>query len=107
MKKLIDKNIPDNYGIPFKSEMKSRILRIAWILNYLQNGSVNQSIHQSYNDTSQLDYNISKNGWINVIMEPTSVNINSSYYYQSMKKERVLRGDLPIVTYSIKECNNV
>ncbi len=100
---------PPMYSIPTRGQMKGRICRLDWILNYIQNGTVSKQYSTSCSETTHLDAEQSKFGWISKPLdsgdESTIVNLNSSYHVQSIIP--VILGNMPIRVHAIVECDEL
>ena len=105
MTKLVSRSIPKDYGIPDRQQMKGRLYRLSWILNYLQNATVCRHFSQCYGEASDLDPLLSKYGWKNKILAPGAANVNSSYYAHEFT--RVLLGNMPVVTVETEETDAI
>lgn len=105
MNKLSTRNIPPYYGIPMRLEMKARLCRMAWVMNYIQNGTVCNYFTTCYGEPGELDPSLSKYGWTNKIVKPTTKNINSSYYQHRFND--VDADQCPIISTETLEIDNV
>lgn len=108
MSKLVNKEIPAMYGIPSRAQMRARLCRLDWVLNYIQNGTVTRDFAASCYTPHRLDPERSRFGWHNKPLEtsgPNLVNINSSYHTQSLTQ--VLLGEMPIRVHATVECDEL
>ena len=108
MAKLATKEIPAMYSIPTRAQMKARLCRLDWVLNYIQNGTVTRDFAASCYAPHLLDAERSRFGWLNKPLETSGtnvVNINSSYHTQSL--DRVLMGEMPIRVHATVECDEL
>lgn len=104
---LCTKAIPEMYSIPTRTQMKARICRLDWVLNYIQNGTVSKHASTSYDASLPFDKDQSLYGWQSVPLDIEGnnlVNLNSSYHTQSLTQ--VLLGQMPIRVHATKECDD-
>lgn len=104
---LCTKAIPEMYSIPTRTQMKARICRLDWVLNYIQNGTVSKHASTSYDASLPFDKDQSLYGWQSVPLDIEGnnlVNLNSSYHTQSLTQ--VLLGQMPIRAHATKECDD-
>lgn len=100
--------IPELYGIPTRAQMKGRLFRLYWVLNYLQNGTVSKHAATSYDALLPLDNSITRFGWTRKQLDTQGVNhvnLNSSYHVQSLGQ--VILGDMPIFVHATTECDEL
>lgn len=103
MAKLAKKKIPDAYSIPTRGQMKARLARLDWVINYLQNGTVLRGMSALCDSSSQIDEKQSLYGWKRIEMEPIGANLNSSYHTQVLKT--CLLGEMPLSVHATVECD--
>lgn len=78
--KLLKATIPEHYGIPTRMEMKTRIHRMRWMLEYAQNTAYAPVYGLCYNDCSPTDDTLSIYGWRAVEVPCDAQTLNSSYH---------------------------
>ena len=109
MSTLSTKEIPPMYSIPSRGQMKGRIYRLDWVLNYIQNATVSKTFATSCSDPTPLDKEQSRFGWIgkplDIEGEKNLVNLNSSYHIQSIVP--VVLGNMPIRVHATMECDDL
>ena len=83
--KMINREIPPHYGIPTRLQMRARIRRMGWIMNYLQNASVCNLFASCYADSVQKSANgshaLSVYGWRARPLAQTDARAFNSGYY--------------------------
>jgi hypothetical protein len=109
LKKLSNKEIPKNYGIPTITAMKARIYRTHWILEYFQNGSISSKYIKNQANTSNMDPSLSQWGWICMPLENPSIENYNSSYYVSVFNENYDKssGGMPLKLYTMVETDNI
>jgi hypothetical protein len=108
-KTLSKQDIPPLYGIPSIIEMKARIYRVQWILEYLQNGGLSPRYGKNQFDTSKHKRNSSQWGWMcEFIAKPKLQQYNSSYLASKFNDDHDNNSSTwPLFLFSTKETNNV
>jgi hypothetical protein len=109
LKKLAEKVLPPQWGIPSEKEMKARIYRIHWILEYYQNGGLAAKYAKNYSDVSNMDNKLSVWGWkCEYITRPTVKDFNSTYYYNKMRDNHAMHsGTMPFQLFNTVETNEI
>lgn len=108
MLSMCTKPIPAMYSVPSRGQMKARLCRLDWVLNYIQNGTVSKHASTSYDAALALDKDQSLYGWRSVPLDiegKNMINLNSSYHTQSLSQ--VLLGNMPIRVCATKECDEL
>lgn len=97
---LSRKFIPPNYGIPTQSELNARLARVLWLLNYLQNGGINNYMANTHCKTMPLEKEISRFGWVRKpIGIESALDFNCAYY-----EHECVRTNKPVLaSFSIEE----
>lgn len=109
LKKLSSKDLPFQFGIPTEKQMKARIYRINWILEYYQNGGLDSKYGRNYGDVINMDHNISLWGWIcEHIRKPTMKEYNSTYLYSKANDTHdMYSGTMPFHLFTTKETDEI
>ena len=103
LEKMVGRDIPPHYGIPSRVEMRARIRRLVWIMNYLQNASVCNLFSTCYADSVQTNehgsHALSVYGWrARPLVKADSRALNSSYYETRLLKNCMTGVPLQVLT---------
>lgn len=109
LKKLSEKALPSQFGIPSEKEMKARIYRIHWIMEYYQNGGLAAKYGKNFMDISNMDHNLSVWGWkCDHIKNPVMKDYNSTYHYSKSRDSHDMHtATMPFYLFTIKETNDI
>jgi hypothetical protein len=106
------KNIPPHYAIPYVNQMRARIYRIRWIMNYHQNGWLSTDYSMNFDCVHPENPGKSLHGWTSNEILQTEDNIrngafNNSYYTFRYCGGEPVPGKIPFRIYETSETDNV